>query len=102
MNLEHIKMLCENGEKNIVEYKSSTAHLRAAFETVCAFLNTKGGTVLIGVKDNGRIIGQHISDNTRKEIAREIKRIEPTASIEVNYTEIEDNKAVIAIHVDTW
>ncbi len=99
MNLEHIKTLCEKGEKKIVEYKTSTGELRAAFETVCAFLNTKGGTVLIGVKDDGRIVGQHISDNTRKDIATEITRIEPAASVEVDYVDVEGNKAVIAIHV---
>lgn len=101
MNLEQLKTLCKaGGEKKVVEYKTSTGELRAAFETVCAFLNTKGGTVLIGVKDDGRIAGQHISDNTQKDIAREIKKIEPTAPVEVDYIELENNKFVIAIHVN--
>lgn len=33
----------KNGEKAVVEYKTSTASLRAAFETICAILNGKGG-----------------------------------------------------------
>jgi ATP-dependent DNA helicase RecG len=58
MDLNGIKALCKkNGEMRIVEYKTSTANLRAAFETICAFLNGKGGTVLIGVKDDGKIVG---------------------------------------------
>lgn len=100
MDLEYIKNLCEKGEKNIVEYKASTATLRAAFETVCAFLNSQGGTVLIGVRDDGRIFGQDISDSTRREIANETKKIEPTANIEIDYVDVGDNKAVIAIHVN--
>lgn len=101
MNLEKIKSLCKKGgEKKQVEYKTSTGELRAAFETTCAFLNTKGGVVLIGVKDDGRIVGQHVSDSTRKEIAREIKKIEPAAPIEVDYIDVGENKVVIAIHVN--
>lgn len=88
MNLEELKELCQKGEKKTVEYKTSTAHLRAAFETTCAFLNSKGGTVLIGVHDDGRISGQHISDNTRKDIATEITKIEPPAPIDVDYIDI--------------
>lgn len=98
MDLEQLKILCAKGEKKSVEYKSSTAHLRAAFETICAFLNSKGGTVLIGVRDDGRILGQDISDNTRREIAREIRRIEPAAPIEIEYVDLENNKVAIAIH----
>lgn len=101
MDLKYLKTLCEKGEKKIVEYKTSTACLRAAFETICAFLNSDGGTVLIGVKDDGKITGQHVSDATRKDIAKEISKIEPTASIEVNYIDIDKSKAVIAIHVET-
>ena len=100
MDLDQIKNLCKNGEKNIVEYKSSTASIWAAFETICAFLNGKGGTVLIGVKDDGKISGQHVSDATKKDIATEIGKIEPTASIEVNYIDVENDKFVITIHVD--
>jgi ATP-dependent DNA helicase RecG len=72
MNLDDIKTLCEKGEKKIVEYKTSTATLRAAFETICAFLNSHGGIVLIGVRDDGKIVGQNISDSTPREIANEI------------------------------
>lgn len=100
MNLEDLKALCrKHGEKKIVEYKTSTAGLRSAFETICAFLNTKGGTVLIGVKDDGKIVGQHISDTTRRNIATEISRIEPAAPIDVDYVDIGENKFVIAICV---
>lgn len=101
MNLEDVKVLCKkHGEKNIVEYKTSTAGLRSAFETICAFLNTKGGTVLIGVKDDGKIVGQHVSDATKKDIATEIEKIEPTAFIDVHYIDVGSDKFVIAIHVE--
>ena len=59
-------------------------------ETLCAFLNGEGGTVLFGVKDNGKIIGQEVSDKTKREIAEAIRFIEPFATIAVSYAGIPD------------
>ncbi len=99
MNLEQLKLLAEQRETKAIELKSSTASLRGAFESVCAFLNGEGGTVLIGVKDHGKLVGQEISDATRLDIAREIKRIEPSGSIHVDYVELKKEKFVIVIQV---
>ena len=51
-------------------------------ETLCAFLNGTGGIVLFGVTDKGKIIGQKVSDRTKRDIAEAIRRIEPFANIE--------------------
>ncbi len=95
-----MEQLIQQGESNTVEFKTSTAKLNAAFKTICAFLNGKGGTVLIGVNDHGKVVGQDVTDNTRREIAREKKKIEPTAPIDVHYVNIKENKFVVAIQVD--
>ena len=65
MNLEALKELITQGESSTLELKRSTAELREALQTVCAFLNTSGGKVIIGVKPDGTILGQQISDKTR-------------------------------------
>lgn len=92
MTREELETLAKNGESVTLEFKASTVNLKAALETLCAFLNGKGGTVLIGVKDNGQLIGQEITDNTKREIAREIKKIEPAASITIHYILVTKNK----------
>jgi ATP-dependent DNA helicase RecG len=61
MKLKQLQALIQQGESEAVEFKKSTALLRAIFETICAFLNGKGGTILIGVNDKGELIGQCIS-----------------------------------------
>ncbi len=101
IDIEQINALVKQGESKTLEYKSSTGKIRSAFTTICAFLNGKGGTVLIGIKDNGQIIGQDVTDNTRLEIANEIKKIEPTATVDVHYIKLKENKFVIAIHVNS-
>ena len=57
MNLADVKRMVAEGESETVEFKRSTGLLVRASETLCAFLNGEGGTVLIGVTDSGRIVG---------------------------------------------
>lgn len=99
MDLNQVVMLIKQGESPQLEFKTSTAQLKAAFETISAFLNRKGGVVLIGVKNNGDLVGQDITDHTRQEIAREIKKIEPPAQIDVYYVPTAKGKFVIALEV---
>lgn len=66
------------------------------------FLNGRGGTVLIGVTDEGKIVGQHVTDNTRKEIAREIKKIEPPIHLTISYVPISDDKDVIVLQAQEY
>ncbi len=99
MNIEALKKLITQGESETLEFKKSTAQLHAAFETVCAFLNGSGGIVLIGVTDAGKIVGQTFSDETKREIAREISKIEPATQLNVHYINYQKNKKVIVLEV---
>ena len=53
------------GESETLELKKSTAQLNRAGETLCAFLNSQGGKIVIGANDEGRVVGQMVSDKTR-------------------------------------
>jgi ATP-dependent DNA helicase RecG len=100
LSLHNIEILVKQGESNNLEFKTSTANLHSVCETLCAFLNGgKDGTVLIGVKNNGKIVGQDVSDNTRLEIANVFSKLEPPTSVSVDYAVIEKNKYVIKMTV---
>lgn len=99
MDLELLKQLTKEPESNKLEFKKTTGLLQEAFETLCGFLNGNGGTVLIGVGDDGKIVGQEVADKTRKEISNEIKKIEPPANIDIEYVSIGSNKQVVALQV---
>jgi ATP-dependent DNA helicase RecG len=101
MDLNQIKEIIKQGESNTVEFKKSTGMLRAAFATVCAFLNGEGGVVFIGITDKGKIVGQEVSDKTRQEIANAVSEIEPPAQshISVSYVPVDDKKRIIVIKV---
>lgn len=101
MTFEDIEKLTSCMETGQVEFKETTGQLERGMETLCAFLNGMGGTLLFGVNDKGIIIGQELSDKTKRDIAEAIRRIEPIAAIEVSYTAIPDtNKSVITLNVE--
>lgn len=57
-NERKLKELIRKGEGISTEFKTCRNSLgRNVYETVCAFLNRHGGTILIGVRDSGEVQG---------------------------------------------
>ncbi len=52
-----LKGLIQTGESSFLEFKHSVASPEKIAREIAAFANTKGGTILIGVEDNGEMIG---------------------------------------------
>ena len=101
MKISELKRIIKAGESATLEFKTSMTQLRPAMETVCAFLNSKqGGTVLIGVKDNGNITGADISNKTQATIANEIHKVEPHPNLDIQYIPF-GKKKVVAISVQS-
>ncbi|MGH3087014.1 MAG: AlbA family DNA-binding domain-containing protein [Rubrobacteraceae bacterium] len=88
MNLTQLEKLIAAGESESLELKKSTAQLKPASETLCAFLNSGGGRVIIGVTPEGRITGQQVSDKTQRDVASVIKKFEPPAPVEIEYVDL--------------
>lgn len=97
LNINQLETLIQQKESDSLEFKTSTAKLKAAFETLCGFLNGKGGAVLIGVKDDGTIVGQVVTDQTSLEISNLISKLEPATPIDMEYIDLEDGKCVIKL-----
>jgi ATP-dependent DNA helicase RecG len=56
--MHHIEKLIAQGEGLTIEFKRAKSELPSSlFETVCAFLNRGGGTILLGVNDEKTIEG---------------------------------------------
>lgn len=102
MNLKSIIKLISEGESTTLELKKSTARLKSACETACAFLNTDGGSIVVGATDGLKIVGQEVSDKTKRSIGNELAKISPKANIEVHYIRLKDNdKFIIIFHITT-
>ena len=64
-------LLIKQGESQTVEFK--TSFQKEVIESVVAFTNTQGGKVFVGVKDDGRIVGVDIKNETLKDWINQIK-----------------------------
>lgn len=85
MTFDELQALIVQGESDTLEFKKSTAQLPRVAEALCGFLNHQGGVVVIGVTDSGQIVGQHVNDGTRQEIAHMLSQFEPPAQVDVDY-----------------
>lgn len=57
MTAESLKRILVNSEGTEIEYKKSQTGLaRSVYESICAFLNRRGGHVVLGADDDGTII----------------------------------------------
>ncbi len=54
--MKKIEELIKQGESETVEFKTSFG--KDAIETAVAFANTRGGSILIGVSDDGAVCGR--------------------------------------------
>ena len=60
-------------ETEKVEYKKSTGELKEGIVSIAAILNKHGGgEIYFGVKNNGDVIGQEITDSTLRDISQAI------------------------------
>ena len=83
-------------ENETTEFKESTAELHQAIESISSILNKHGyGIVYFGVKDNGDICGQIVSDSTLKTIYDAVLRdIEPRIIPTIESLEYEGNTII--------
>ncbi|GHV81229.1 ATP-dependent DNA helicase RecG [Spirochaetia bacterium] len=101
---EQIIRIIKQGEGLTTEFKECTGRLsKTVYETVCAFLNTKGGDILLGVKDDGTITG--IKKEKAEEIIQDFvttvnneTKLSPAFSLSINETTI-DGKVILHIFV---
>jgi ATP-dependent DNA helicase RecG len=67
-----VNQIILQGESDVVEFKLTFG--KAVVESLCAFANHRGGMVLIGVANDGKILGVSCSDETMQTWVNEIKQ----------------------------
>jgi ATP-dependent DNA helicase RecG len=93
----NINNLLQQGENTAIEFKEIAVRAESLAKEIVAFANTYGGTLLLGVADDGKIIGIS-SDKNYEEYLANIARnnVIPAIAIEIQKIIIE-HKTIIAV-----
>lgn len=99
-----IEQLVQKGEGLTIEFKKAKHDLPTdLFESVCAFLNRTGGHLLLGVKDNGTIVGvdpDHV-DRLKREfttLSNNANKLNPPFLLELAEVTL-DEKTILYVYV---
>ena len=86
-------------ESEIVEFKKSTGEHKEAMQAISAMLNKHGGGELyFGVKDNGDVVGQEVTDATIRQVAGWVSdKIEPSISPTIERLASDGGRAYIRV-----
>ena len=90
-----LKALIKQGEGISVEFKECRRTInRNVYETVCAFLNRHGGSLLLGVSDSGEVTG--VDPDCAGQIKRDFvtainnaQKLRPPAYLSIDEVEVE-------------
>lgn len=94
MDAQRVRHIISQGESETIEFKKNFN--RQTIETLVAFANTKGGKVLLGVSDNGKIIGINTSPESIQNWINEIKnKTSPQIVPDAEHIEAENKNIVI-------
>ena len=81
MNAEELNLLIAEGEGLTVEFKERFSS--RIDEDITAFANTKGGTLLLGVRNDGTIAGERLTNDLKGRINSIARNCKPGITVEM-------------------
>ena len=98
-SINHINQLIINGEGLQLDFKHTISDAYKIAKTICAFANTKGGTLLVGVRDNKTIAGVKSEEEKYMiEMAAQLYCVPP---IDLKFTEhVIEKKIILEVTID--
>lgn len=97
IDIDYIRNVVSNNEGADVEFKETTGQLNRGMETLCGMMNGRGGVVVFGVNNKGKITGQEISDKTTREIGDALGRFDPAIDIQPQYLKLENSNRYLIV-----
>lgn len=94
--LNKLKQWIADGENNTVDFKQSITSAPKIARNIVAFANSRGGRILVGVEDKGRITGVEAAEE-QFELERAAEKFcDPPITISYEIYHIEGKKVLIA------
>jgi len=91
-----LRSLLAGGESERVEFKRSLPRMPDLVRLIAALANTKGGYILIGVGDGGRVHGAAIDAKTLERLASSLQgQVDPPVNASTEVHTIDDREIVV-------
>ena len=96
----NLRALIRQGEGERLEFKKKTTHPTRIARTLASLANTHGGQVLVGVEDDGRIVGVRDAEEEMY-LLREAAAhyVDPPLTLHFREVEAEDDHIVLIVSV---
>ena len=100
MTLKELERLVREGEHTYLEFKRKANHPDRIVRELVAFANTGGGTLLIGVDDDGGIYGTKTPEGDQFALEKALEEyVVPRLKIRISYVRINVRRKVLVIDV---
>ena len=94
-----LETIISKGEGVQLDFKQTISNQRKIGRTIAAFANNKGGTLLIGVKDNGLVLGCDCEEEMYMIHEAAEHFCEPPVDVYFTIYELDDDVAVLAVEI---
>lgn len=98
-NTEHLEALISKGEGVQLDFKQSSPAKKKIARTLVAFANNRGGKLLIGVQDNGQLLGCDTEEEMYMIFEAAEHFCEPPVDIIFSVYETEEHKNILEVEV---
>jgi predicted HTH transcriptional regulator len=99
MDLKALRRLVNEGEHEQLEFKRKVTHPEKIVREIVAFANTKGGSLLIGVDDNGSIPGLKYPEDDQYSLNKAIEEmIKPRIQYSCELIPLDETESKAVLH----
>ena len=97
--VRELRKLVEKGEGHFLEFKRKAAFPDKIVRELIAFANARGGTLLVGIGDDGELAGVKHPDDESHVIHKALQKCDPPLSVEETFIPLGPSRYVIRYHV---
>jgi hypothetical protein len=97
--VRELKKLVSQGESSRLEFKRKASYPDKIIREMIAFANAHGGTLLVGISDDGELAGLKHPEGDSHVIQQSLRKCEPRLSVTESFIPIGNSRYVIQYHI---
>ena len=94
-----LKKLVSHGESRFLEFKKKASYPDKIVREMIAFANAQGGTVLVGIGDDGEVAGLKHAEDDSYVIQQALRKCSPRLPVTETFIPVGNSRHVIQYHV---